>query len=105
MSDSEAPAPAIAGAASAFFSVFFYPARFIIFYLDKLKFNVKHIPLSYYKNLSFYTMRTDSRDRFGTYLEKRYSKKQIKIMLKKAGLHKIKFSKNAPFWCAVGFKK
>ena len=91
---------------SDFFAVIFYfPMAKISLFLDKLKFNVKHIPLSYYKNLSFYTMRTDSRDRFGTYLEKRYSKKQIRIMLKKAGLHKIKFSKNAPFWCAVGFKK
>ena len=70
-----------------------------------MNFNVKNFPLSYYKNLSFYTMRTDSRDRFGTNLEKRYTKKQIKNMLKKAGLYNIKFSKKAPFWCAVGFKK
>ena len=70
-----------------------------------MNFSVKNIPLSYYKNLSFYTMRTDSRDRFGTNLEKRYTKKQIKNMLKKAGLYKIKFSKNAPYWCAVGLKK
>ena len=77
----------------------------ISFFLDKCNFNVKNIPLSYYKNLSFYTMRTDSRDRFGTYLEKRYSKEQIKTMLKKAGLNRIKFSKSAPFWCAIGFKK
>ena len=50
-------------------------------------------------------MRTDSRDRFGTNLEKRYTKKQIIDMLKKAGLHRIKFSNNAPYWCAIGFKK
>ena len=50
-------------------------------------------------------MRTDSRDRFGTNLEKRYTKKQIIDMLKKAGLYRIKFSNNAPYWCAIGFKK
>ena len=83
----------------------YYPLAKISLILNKMNINVKNIPLSYYKNLSFYTMRTDSRDRFGTNLEKRYTKKQIQIMLKKAGLYKIKFSKNAPFWCAVGIKK
>ena len=83
----------------------YYPLAKIAFILDKINFNVKNIPLSYYKNLSFYTMRTDSRDRFGTYLEKRYTKKQIKNMLEKAGLHNIKFSQKPPYWCAVGFKK
>ena len=85
--------------------IFYFPMAKITLLLHKLNFDVKNIPLSYYKTLSFYTMRTDSRDRFGTYIEKRYSKKQIKVMLKKAGLYKIKFSKNAPFWCAVGLKK
>ena len=77
----------------------------ISYFLDKMKINVNNIPLSYYRNLSFYTMRTDSRDRFGTFVEKRYSKKQIKKMLKHAGLYNIKFSKKAPFWCAIGLKK
>jgi len=85
--------------------IIYYPLAKISFVLDKINFNIKNIPLSYYRNLSFYTMRTDSRDRFGTSLEKRYTKKQVQDMLKKAGLHKIKFSKTAPYWCAVGFKK
>ncbi len=84
--------------------IYFPFARFSLI-LDKININVKNFPLSYYKNLSFYTMRTDSRDRFGTNLEKRYTKKQIKNMLKEAGLYKIKFSKHAPYWCATGFKK
>ncbi len=85
--------------------VLYYPMAKISLCLDKMNINVKNVPLSYYKNLSFYTMRTDSRDRFGTYLEKRYSKKQIKEMLENGGLYNIKFSKKAPFWCAVGLKK
>ena len=91
---------------SDFFALFvYYPVARILFILDKLNLDVRNIPLNYYKNLSFYTMRTDSRDRFGTSLEKRYTKKQIFNMLHKAGLHRIKFSENAPYWCAVGFKK
>jgi hypothetical protein len=50
-------------------------------------------------------MRTDARDRFGTPLEKRYTKKQIFKMMKQSGLEKIKFKKNSPFWTAIGFKK
>lgn len=62
------------------------------------------IPLSYYRKHSFYTMRTDSRDRFGTPLEHRFTRQQIEAMMQRAGLRDIRFSSNAPFWCAVGFK-
>jgi hypothetical protein len=62
------------------------------------------LPLGAYRNTSFYTMRTDSLDRFGTQLEQRFSRSQIEEMLKKAGLVDIKFSKNIPYWCAVGYK-
>ena len=50
-------------------------------------------------------MRTDSRDRFGTILEKRFSKSEIREMMENADLVDIKFSANEPFWCAVGIKK
>jgi len=83
----------------------YYPfAKFNLF-LSKLKINVNNLPLHSYKDLSFYTMRTDALDRLGTRLEKRFSKKQIKQMLSDAGLKDIVFSKNEPFWCAVGYKK
>lgn len=61
-------------------------------------------PLGTYRNLSFYTMRTDALDRFGTQLEQRYSRSEIEAMLTKAGLIDIEFSNHVPFWCAVGFK-
>jgi hypothetical protein len=73
--------------------------------MERLGCNVSGIPLSYYRNHSFYTMRTDSRDRFGTPLEKRFTKKQIIEMMKNAGLENIRFSDSAPFWCAVGIKR
>ena len=50
-------------------------------------------------------MRTDSRDRFGTPLEKRYSKEEIHQMMKEAELEKIKFKNSVPFWTVVGHKK
>ena len=72
--------------------------------LDRLGCNVADIPLSYYRNHSFYTMRTDARDRFGTPLEQRFTRQQIKKMMEGAGLANVHFSEAAPFWCAVGIK-
>jgi len=66
---------------------------------------VDGIPLAYYRKHSFYTMRTDARDRFGTPLERRFSRECIEEMLRAAGLVDISFSPRAPYWCAVGFKR
>ena len=72
---------------------------------EKLQINVESIPLSYYRHHSFYTMRTDARDRFGTPLERRFTRAEIQQMMEAAGLRDIRFSDHAPYWCAVGFKK
>jgi SAM-dependent methyltransferase len=63
---------------------------------------VDNLPLSFYRKASFYTMRTDALDRFGTPLEQRFTAGQIESMMTAAGLCDIRFSDRAPFWCAVG---
>jgi len=83
----------------------YYPiARFVLM-IKKFGYNFKNFPLSAYHNKSLYVMRTDARDRFGTPLEKRFTKKEIYKMMQKSGLEKIKFKNSTPFWTAVGFKK
>lgn len=83
----------------------YYPlARFSLL-LECLGFDVASFPLSYYRNHSFYTMRTDARDRFGTPLEQRFTRNQICQMMIAAGLRDIRFSERPPFWCAVGIKQ
>lgn len=72
---------------------------------ERLGFNVSNVPLSYYRAHSFYTMRTDSRDRFGTPLEQRFTRGQIESMMQAAGLRDVRFSDKAPYWCAVGIKQ
>jgi SAM-dependent methyltransferase len=72
--------------------------------LDKLGTDVSHFPLSSYRNRGFYSMRTDALDRFGTRLEKRFTRLEIAAMMETAGLEKITFSAS-PCWCAVGFRK
>jgi hypothetical protein len=67
--------------------------------------NVDSIPLSAYRDLSFYTMRTDALDRFGTRLEQRFTRVEIDRMMRDAGLENVRFSDGLPYWCAVGTKK
>lgn len=83
----------------------YFPLARISLLAERLGFNVANIPLSYYRHRSFYTMRTDARDRFGTPLERRFTRKVISQMMAAAGLRDIRFSEAAPYWCAVGFKR
>jgi ubiquinone/menaquinone biosynthesis C-methylase UbiE len=61
-------------------------------------------PLSAYRNLSFYVMRTDALDRFGTRLEQRFTRAQIQALLQQAGFTDIGFRDSEPYWCAVGIR-
>lgn len=72
--------------------------------LAKAGVDVSGWPLAYYRDKSWYTMRTDSRDRFGTPLEQRFTREDIRGMMESAGLRGVVFSEQAPFWCAVGFR-
>ena len=64
----------------------------------------KKIPLSYYAGQPWRISRNDALDRFGTPLEKRFSKKEIETMLVNSGLRNICFSENEPYWHVVAQK-
>jgi ubiquinone/menaquinone biosynthesis C-methylase UbiE len=83
----------------------YYPLARITLLIEKLRIDVKNMPLTEYRSKSFYAMRTDALDRFGTRLENRFTQKQIKKMMEDAGLIHIKFSDIAPYWCAIGIKQ
>lgn len=72
--------------------------------LKRLGLKASHVPLAYYSDHSFFTMRTDALDRFGTPLEQRFSREAIRAMMEQAGLVDVRFSEHAPYWCAVGTK-
>jgi ubiquinone/menaquinone biosynthesis C-methylase UbiE len=72
---------------------------------ERIGLNVENWPLSGYRNNSFYTMRTDALDRFGTRLEHRFTRMEIEAMMVQSGLEDIRFSDTLPYWCAVGTKK
>ncbi len=65
----------------------------------------RKIPLQAYEDQSFYIIRNDSLDRFGTPLEQRFSKKEIYTMMEQAGLSEIIFSEKIPYWHSVGKKQ
>jgi SAM-dependent methyltransferase len=71
---------------------------------EALGMSVDGWPISYYRAKSFYKMRTDALDRFGTALERRFSRAQIREMLQLAGFERVQFSDKPPYWCAIGFK-
>jgi SAM-dependent methyltransferase len=79
----------------------YYPLARGALVAERLAVNVDHWPLSAYRHRSFYTMRTDSLDRFGTRLEKRYTRLQVEALMRDAGLTDIRFCSSV-FWCAVG---
>jgi SAM-dependent methyltransferase len=63
-----------------------------------------NLPLAEYRRKPFYVMRTDALDRFGTRIEYRFSRREMQVLMERAGLERITFSERAPYWCAVGFR-
>ncbi|MFL6725434.1 MAG: class I SAM-dependent methyltransferase [Sphingomicrobium sp.] len=88
-------ATAIAGAV-------YWPLARTALAAEALGADVTHFPLSIYRFHSFYTMRTDALDRFGTRLEQRFTRAEIKDMMEAAGLADIRFGDRHPFWIACG---
>lgn len=92
--------------ATDFMALFVYwPLARTAWLCEKMGFNVASFPLSYYRNRSFYTMRTDALDRFGTSLEQRFTRPEIQQLMENAGLERIAFRDGEPYWCALGYKK
>ncbi len=63
------------------------------------------MPLSAYNNKSFFVIRNDALDKFGTSLEQRFSKKQVEEMMHNCGLDDIIISPLTPFYHAIGKKR
>lgn len=64
----------------------------------------RRMPLHGYQNRSFFMIRNDALDRFGTRLEQRFSAKEIIGIMQDAGLTDIVISNGIPYYHAVGRK-
>ena len=78
----------------------YFPLARLSKLLSSLKINNSNIPLHHYANMPFLVMANDSLDRFGTTLEKRFSKQGIIEMLSQTDfdISTLKFSDMEPFW-------
>jgi ubiquinone/menaquinone biosynthesis C-methylase UbiE len=71
--------------------------------LEQQGLNVEGFPLSAYRDRTFYAMKTDALDRFGTRLEQRFSKREIAEMMERSGLRDVVFN-DWGNWIAWGRK-
>lgn len=86
-------------------TLLYFPLARLARALERLGANVDAFPLASYRNRSFYVMRTDALDRFGTRLEQRFTRAEMQAMMERAGLRDIVFSDQPPYWCALGYKR
>ena len=83
----------------------YWPLAKVAYLIEKIGINTNSFPLSEYRDKSFYTMKTDALDRFGTRIEKRFTLEEIREMMLKAGLKNISYRDSAPYWCLLGYKE
>ena len=84
-------------------TVIYFPLARTAKFAERIGANIHNWPLASYRNSGFYVMRTDALDRFGTRLELRFTKVEMKALMESSGLENISFSEEIPYWCAVGY--
>ena len=80
--------------------LFYFPLARVSKAAEKLGMTTQNIPLHHYAQMSYYVMRNDAYDRFGTSLEQRFTRSEITEMLIQSGfdMSTLTFSKDEPFW-------
>lgn len=101
---SRLPFPLRKGLTSVAAALIYWPVARTARLLERTGRRVDHFPLSGYRHSSFYSMRTDALDRFGTRLEQRFTRAEIQAMMERCGLERIRFREGAPYWVACGRK-
>ena len=80
----------------------YFPMARVGLLADRAGLTLNFKPLSHYRHHSLYTMRTDSRDRYGAPLEQRFTRYEISDMLHAAGLKDVCFKKRCRFGVSWG---
>jgi SAM-dependent methyltransferase len=92
------------GVAEAIAACVYLPLARSAALLERCGGNTRHFPLASYRHASFYTMRTDALDRFGTRCEQRFTVEEVRTMMQMAGLERIQIGSEVPYWCAIGYR-
>jgi SAM-dependent methyltransferase len=102
---SRLPSRARAAVADVLAAVVYWPLALVARLVERIGWDPSFVPLFQYRHRSFYVMRNDSLDRFGTRLEKRFSRDGVRCLLEGAGLENVVFSEGPPWWVAVGWRR
>ena len=89
---------------TALAATIYWPLTRVALAGERLGAKVENLPLAPYRHYSFYTMKTDALDRFGTRLEQRFSRTEIAGMMTRSGLKDVIFRDGVPYWVACGRK-
>jgi SAM-dependent methyltransferase len=84
-------------------AVVYLPLARLAALMERTGRDVDGFPLSAYRHRGFYLMRNDALDRFGTRLERRFTRPEVAELLGAAGLERVTVE-GPPYWCAVGYK-
>jgi SAM-dependent methyltransferase len=97
---SQMPHPLKALTSKFIAGIVYWPLARLSRLLGKFGMNTSNIPLHHYAEMPFMMLANDALDRFGTSLERRFSKAEITEMLDSAGfdISTLKFSEIEPFW-------
>lgn len=103
---SRQPRPMVRAVAAAIAVLVYWPLARAGAVLERLGMGrlASRLPLAFYRHLSFATMLNDSIDRFGTRLERRYTRAEMTALMRSAGLVDVVISEAWPFWHGVGKK-
>lgn len=82
----------------------YFPLARLALLLERAGLNVASFPLAYYRHSRLINMQVSALDRFGTRLEQRFTRAEMKAMMVRAGLRDIVFQETAPYWVALGRK-
>lgn len=86
-------------------AIIYLPLARVARLVEQLGRDITAFPLAYYRRRSFYVMRNDALDRFGTRLEQRFTREQITTMLTDAGFCDVRFGDHPPHWTAVAYRR
>src|SRR5260221_1102847 len=99
---SRSPKPVRYGISQFLAATVYWPFSRLARIAERFGMRAELFPLAYYRKRSYYVLRTDALDRFGTRLEQRFTRAEVEAMMRGAGLVDITFSPHAPFWRATG---
>ena len=93
-----------AAASTSIAAVAYWPLSRAALALRKLGVRTDNLPLSFYADHDWATLRADALDRFGTAVEHRFSRREVDAMMAAAGLRDVRFAEGPPYWTALGYK-